>query len=633
MNRSAKRWEETKNKLPMFFSILIVSAFFAFKANPEIKSDIVLPTSIAISNDNKKLFVGDKESGKIWVIDLKSEKVIKEIKLPFSPSSIKMLDESKLLAVGGGCDGKLVVLDNISGKILSTIEVGHTPEDIAIDRSTKIVYVCNQFTNDVSVIDLSGKKEIKRIPVQREPLSLALTPDQKYLFVTNQLPVGPSTNSIVSAEVSVISTVDKKLIKNIILPNGSTGLKDICISPDGKYAYLPHILAKFQLPTTQLDRGWMNTNVLSIIDVKAQKLFKTILLDDVDMGAANPWGIIVTNDGKYLCISHAGTHEVSVISRVALHEKLNNNYLNDPYYGNNDSGNVINDFIFLTDIRKRIKLKGNGPRLMATANNIIYIAEYFSGSIGIVNAGSQYVRARSVYLGDNSRRNIEQFGEMLFHDAALCFQKWQSCTSCHPDGRTDGLNWDLLNDGIGNPKNVKSLLYAHKTPPVMSTGVRDRAETAVRSGINHIQFAIRPEKDALAIDEYLRSLQPVESPFLVKGKKTLSAIKGEKLFFSEKTNCGTCHPKPLYTDLKMYDVNTHAHKDFTINSIGEYVPQVQFDNPSLVELWRTAPYMHDGRYVTVKEIITQGDNADTHNMRLKLSGDEIEDLVAYLMSI
>ena len=52
------------------------------------------------------------------------------------------------------------------------------------------------------------------------------------------------------------------------------------ISPDGKYVYATHILARYQMPTTQLERGWMNTNALSIIDVEARKLLNTVLLDD-----------------------------------------------------------------------------------------------------------------------------------------------------------------------------------------------------------------------------------------------------------------------------------------------------------------------------------------------------------------
>jgi len=55
------------------------------------------------------------------------------------------------------------------------------------------------------------------------------------------------------------------------------------------------------------------------------------------------------------------------------------------------------------------------------------------------------------------------------------------------------LNWDLLNDGVGNPKHTKSMLLAHRTPPAMSEGVRLTAEAAVRSGLTHILYADRPE--------------------------------------------------------------------------------------------------------------------------------------------
>ena len=84
-------------------------------------------------------------------------------------------------------------------------------------------------------------------------------------------------------------------------------------------------------------------------------------------------------------------------------------------------------------------------------------------------------------------------GEMLFNDATICFQQWQSCVSCHPGGgRLDGLNWDLVNDGIGNTKNTKSLLLAHKTPPAMIRGIRENAEAAVRAGFQ--RFAGRKNK-------------------------------------------------------------------------------------------------------------------------------------------
>ena len=92
----------------------------------------------------------------------------------------------------------------------------------------------------------------------------------------------------------------------------------------------------------------------------------------------------------------------------------------------------------------------------------------------------------------------------------------------------DGFNWDLLNDGIGNPKNTKSLLLAYKTPPVMSLGVRTNAEAAVRAGLAHILFTQQPEEVPAAIYEYLKSLKPVPSPHLVHGKLSKAARRGQK---------------------------------------------------------------------------------------------------------
>ena len=76
----------------------------------------------------------------------------------------------------------------------------------------------------------------------------------------------------------------------------------------------------------------------------------------------------------------------------------------------------------------------------------------------------------------------------------------------------DRLNWDLMNDGIGNPKNTKSLLFSLQTPPVMAIGIRADVETGVRAGFKFIQFFDVYEEDAQAVDDYLKSLEPVPSP-------------------------------------------------------------------------------------------------------------------------
>ncbi|MBR5605843.1 MAG: cell surface protein, partial [Verrucomicrobia bacterium] len=126
----------------------------------------------------------------------------------------------------------------------------------------------------------------------------------------------------------------------------------------------------------------------------------------------------------------------------------------------------------------------------------------------------------------------------------------------------DGLNWDLLNDGIGNPKNTKSLLLSHRTPPCMSTGIRADAETAVRSGIRYILFAVRPEAEAQAMDAYLKSLKPLPSPLLdPQGELTPLAKEGKALFGSAQTGCSNCHSGEYFTDMNLYDVGTAGEYD------------------------------------------------------------------------
>jgi cytochrome c peroxidase len=231
-----------------------------------------------------------------------------------------------------------------------------------------------------------------------------------------------------------------------------------------------------------------------------------------------------------------------------------------------------------------------------------------------------------VELGPKTPMTPERRGEMLFNNAELCFQHWQSCVSCHPGARTDALNWDLLNDSIGNPKNTKSLLLAHRTPPAMITGVRDSAEMAVRAGIRHILFMVRPEEDAVAIDQYLKSLEPVPSPYLTKGwfskKPRLSkaARRGEKVF--EKAGCLSCHSGPLDTDLHKYNVGTGKGREQT----------QAFDTPTLVEVWRTAPYLHDGRAARVKDMLVEHNVDDKHGRTSGLTEKQIADLAEFVLS-
>jgi cytochrome c peroxidase len=292
----------------------------------------------------------------------------------------------------------------------------------------------------------------------------------------------------------------------------------------------------------------------------------------------------------------------------------------DGYTVDNGGEDVVNVPGFLGGMRRRVKLPGVGPRGLAAGGSQVYVAEYFSDSIAAVNLAAQDdATVRSLPLGKKPQWDEVRHGEVLFHDGRLCLECWQSCASCHPEGRADALNWDLLNDGEGNPKNTLSLLWSHRTPPAMASGVRTTAEAAVRSGIEHILMSERPEAEAAAIDAWLKSLTPLPSPALVQGRLSPAAERGRRLFHGDRLACAKCHPAPLYTDRKTHDVGTRAERD----------ERATFDTPTLVEAWRTAPYLHDGRYPTIGQLLTEG----KHGGANKLSAEELADLAQFVLSL
>ena len=619
------------------FAVLVV-ATLALCCGPLAHAGAWLgPNDVVASADGKRLFVACRDAKQILVVDIASSKVTGKIDVPAEPTEIGInKDGSRLIVSCGAAKSTVCLIDTATTKIVASLPAGHTATGAVMTPDGKRVYVCNRFNNNVSVLDVASGKELAKIPVVREPHGAVATPDGKTVFVINHLPNDRSDSYDVAAVVTVIDTASNRT-SSIRLLNGSSSLRGVTISPDGKYVYVTQILARYQMPTTQLERGWMNTNALAIIDAQQKKLVNTVLLDDVDLGAAVPWGVTCSADGQTVCVAHAGTHELSVINMPKVFEKLSKipadakaaaeqpaKKEDRGIYASATLADVPNDLAFLVDLRQRVRLQGNGSRGVAVSGTKAYVTQYFTDNVAVVDlAAKPEKQIATIALGPEPKMTVQRRGEMLFNDGTVCFQHWQSCGTCHPDARVDALNWDLMNDGLGNPKNNKSMVWALRTPPSMWTGVRETGEAAVRSGLTHILFAVRPEEEAMAIDEFVKSLEPVPSPHLVDGKLSPAAERGKEIFNRENVGCAKCHPAPLYTDLLQHDVDSE----------GPYDRRKTFDTPTLVEGWRTAPYMHDGRYITLREVITTGKHGHKGHVVDKLSKQEIDDLLEFLLAL
>jgi len=602
------------------------------------------PYAVAWSPDGKILAVSDRTFAELTLVDPFASKVVGRIALRGEPTGVCWSDDGKRIYVSEYNAGSVAEVDVASGRIIRRLSVGLRPIGLALVPKANLLLVANNATHSVSVVDLVSGKQKARIKVAREPFSIAVTPDESLAVVSNLIPPGRADNPAQGGVVSLINPKKLQSVCTIQLPPGSSSVRGVVISSDGRWAYVLHTVGRTNLPTTQVERGWINTNGLTIIDLISRKRYVTLLLDHPMQGAADPWGLAISENNERMYVSISGCHRVAGINLKTLHQYLDgrlpdNHRLSDRKnytYGtesiwlkikqNRDNrADLVNDLsaLYSADLISMYEIPGQGARGIALSpdDSRLAVVSYFSGSVALLDSDGKL--QSNIMLGSVQKPDKVRQGEMLFHDATVCFQEWMSCASCHPnEGRVDGLNWDLMNDGIGNPKNLKSLLQAYRTEPMMWRGVREDMDYAVGKGFTFLMRQPDPEQVEATI-AYLHSLRPQPSPHLNNGKLSASAKRGKRLFDSQQTSCSKCHSGELLTDQKIHNVGTRERLD----------KSDMFDTPSLIEIYRTGPYMHDGSAATLLEVLVEKNKNDKHGKTSHLTSEQLNDMVEYLKSL
>lgn len=278
-------------------------------------------------------------------------------------------------------------------------------------------------------------------------------------------------------------------------------------------------------------------------------------------------------------------------------------------------------------------------------------------------------------------KSTEELGELLFFDPILSRDSSISCSSCHKPEFSFADNVALspgVNGRLGNRNTPSAMNMAGRSFFFLDGRAKTLEEQALGPIANPVEMdlpiekaierlqansfynkafkkffkeGITPKTLGKAIADFEGTLEGGATPFdrWAKGEKDAiseSAKRGHKIFI-EKAKCFDCHFGPDFTRDDFRNIGLYNGKEYNdpgrFNVTRDSTDLGKFKVPGLRNIAFTAPYMHDGSFKTLREVIDYYDNpskfvkgsinTDTLITPLNLTEQEKQDLEAFLLTL
>jgi YVTN family beta-propeller protein len=573
-----------------------------------------------VTSDGKYLLSANRDNDSVSVIDTAARKVLREIKVGSLPEGVTWIGNGPRAAVACYGDHRVVFFDALSGRLLKELAVAHEPYGIVADRLGKRAWVTHEYPGLVSEIDLDGLKVLRTMKAGAFVRGLALSPNEDRLYVTEFY-----TGILRAVDLATGTVVDHwqgqscdNLCRNVV------------VHPRRPKAYLSHIRSMVKVN----DGGGSIFPHLSICDLRpdmGSRRRNSFAMDTYNgvYVVTNAWEAALSPDGKQIYTIYAGTNDMN-LSRV-----------------------IDDDYQEIE--RVRVVQLGQNPRAVRVSpdGKTVYVYNALDFAVSVYDAD---MRPRATIKVCDPPKTPEWVrGKVLFNTAKfpMSARRWVAFASCHPDGHNDGRVWHQP-EGL---RKTTALLGVAHTHPLHWSADRDEVqdfEYTIRSklmrGGGLLAGAIKPKvgfhpieleektsgrsKDLDALAVYCNSFEftSLSPHILAPGKLTPAAERGKQLFFSKEVGCASCHSGPYYTDSRL-------QKPFNLHDIGTGRDDpsermgTKYDTPTLLGIYRTAPYLHDGKARTLHDVLTTCNKEDRHGRTSHLSPAAIDDLVAFLRSL
>ncbi len=575
-----------------------------------------------ISADGRLLACANRDAGSVTIIDLASFTKTGEVAVGAHPEGVSFIGGTAQVAVAVHDDDRVVFVDADRRTVIATIDVFDEPYGVVSDTAGKTLYVTLDYPGQVVEIDVAARHVSRSFDVGAHLRGAALSEPDGRLLVTEYY-------------TGVVKAVD---IASGVVVDEWVGLstdnlaRQIVLHPQRPKAYLPHIRSKI---TAVHGEGSIFPYV-TVIDTDgttegggagegsdSQRQRRKRIPMDSFVGArvtSNPWEVAVSPDGKRVCVLFSGTDDMYVC------DVLDDNYREIAFRGS-------------------LQL-GHNPRAVRFAPDGVtaYIYNALDFEVAACNT-DRMQRTAALTTCENPLGEQVLLGKRLFYSALqpMASRRWIACSSCHPDSQSDGRTWHNP-EGLRNTQALPGLAWTH---PLHWSADRDEVqdfEHTIRGKLMQGRGLLRgnldeqlgpplkgrsAELDALAA--YTNSHAFALSPH-AKGGLSDAAERGRAVFHSRETQCSTCHSGPFYTDSRpdreivRHDVGTGRADTGEKMGYG-------YDTPTLLGVYRTAPYLHDGSTATLAEVLTTQNAEDKHGRTTHLTSGQVADLVEFLKAL
>ena len=565
-----------------------------------------------LSADGTLLACSNRDSGTVTIVHLDSHKKRFEVAVGDKPEGVSFVGQSHRLAVAVYGDDRIVFVDADRGTVEEELTVFDEPYGIVSDSNGTRLFVTLDYPGEVLEVDPQQPEVVATHSVAPFVRGIALSPDETRLYVTEYY-----TSRVKAVDVESGQVVDE-------WSGTSTDnlARQLIVHPHRPKAYLPHIRSR----VSEAHGSGSIFPYVSIVDTPAGegRRRKRIPMDSFfgNLVTANPWEVAMTPDGRWLYVVFAGTDEMFACE-------------------------VIDDDYRELSPGRRVRL-GSNPRAVRVApdGQTLYVYNALDFNVVALSTANLSPIA-TIRITENPLSEQILTGKKLFYSALqpMASRRWISCSSCHPDGQPDGRTWQNP-EGLRNTQSLAGMAWTH---PIHWSADRDEVqdfEHTIRGPLMQGRGLISGRvEDSLAepnrgksatadaLAAYANSHKFALSPHAKDGLSA-AAQRGREIFFSEKTHCARCHDAPLYTDstpraadqIIRHDVGTG--KDDPSEKMGP-----AFDTPTLLGVYRTAPYLHHGKAETLRDVLTSANVDDRHGKTSHLSEAQLDDLVEFLKAL